>query len=335
MSKFYLLLLTIIPTQALTKWSIDKEGRAHIKIEGKTKHGFKFHGREILPQDLPYMFSMYTNSTIMRYFGNGQPRQYEAIQKQMESWLNRWKNGNIASGIILFDEKNNRIGFIVLGNGDSPGCSELAYALMDERSITSERVAAENLGTKIPNVPESDNIWGKGIIGEATKIMMKEWLPNLLPRKNKSTIIPSAQFVFGAPLTRIDSTTSISNLASVKIIIRNGFKPATDKVKKILIIFDSSKILDTTCSTWPSEIKKFEKAVLNLFLNEQLNLETGTRYLVMDGNKAVVTISWHPQYNILKTHWEIPLTGYELPKTALDLSKIDDDTTIIANQVDI
>ncbi len=330
-----LIALLFLTQQACSqvKWSIDQNGAAHIQIRTKTKAGFKFHGREITPEDLPYMFSLFTNPIIMKNFGNGQIRSYEVIEKQMDCWIKRIKSGNISSGIILFDEQNKRIGFIVLGNGDGPGYSELAYALMDERSIISERLAAQNLGKKM-DVPSAENIWGKGIIGCATKLIMKEWLPLLVPNtKNLKTKVPAAQFVFGTPLTRIDSTTSITNLASFKILLKNGFKPALDKVQKIIIIFDSAKILNLYDPNWKNEMISFENKITAILLDTSLNLETGTRYLVMDGNIPVVTISWHPQFNILKTHWEYTLPNYELPKTALDLSKICDDTEIIANKV--
>lgn len=96
--------------------------------------------RSILPQDLPAYCALFSNPVVMAKFGDGQVKTAEATTKRFEtSWRKRWLNSDPFSAMAVTLITPNAdplnypiIGHVVMGYGDNPGQSELAFALLPE-----------------------------------------------------------------------------------------------------------------------------------------------------------------------------------------------------------
>ncbi len=294
MKTYTILLLAIICTQktyAPCEWRQTDTG-LKASIYGTTESGFDWLGKSITKDDIQFMAALFANPTVMAQFGTGKPRETSASIQRMNDWVKRWENSNPLSAFILFNNKWERIGYVVPGNGDAPGRSEVAYALMNENA--TEKNANE--------------IWGKKIMSSVMQVVMQEWYPKLM-EINGSSELPNATRFLGSRLSVIDATSSVPNISSWKILKKEGFTPAIwNKGKGEMQIIEMPNLNErlNATSALPNETSSICQIVVMQIneLFEQGKIKESERIKIMDGNIHVFTISMHPIFKMVKTHWE-------------------------------
>jgi len=61
-------------------------------------------------------------------FAQGETKPREYVERRIQIWDNRWKKRDPFAGLSVYlRDTEEFLGHIVLGHGDSPGISELAY----------------------------------------------------------------------------------------------------------------------------------------------------------------------------------------------------------------
>lgn len=130
--------------------------------------------RPVKPEDVSfYQNQLWGSQQVMDKFADSQTRLYkdeDSKQKEIinyaqnrivdavDSWCNRWKNGNPWSGMTVIDKKTNSpIGHVVIGGG------ELAYFFIPE-------------------------VWGQHIGSEAVSVLTKAILPSLIISGNTGNL---------------------------------------------------------------------------------------------------------------------------------------------------
>lgn len=194
--KQYLLLLMLLASPIAcfsdeVQWT-QNEYNAALHIQIKTE---RLLIRSIEPSDLGNFCALYANPTVMASFGEGLPRSYEKTTERFNrSWSVRWQTGDPFSAMSVFiDEPETEpkfIGAVVMGHGDVPGQSELAFLFLPE-------------------------VWNQGYGKEAVTAVVKT-LGAMLVEKGYGTE--------GAPLYEVTATCRADNIASVKIMQSLGMR---------------------------------------------------------------------------------------------------------------
>lgn len=151
----------------------------------------RLHMRSIQSTDFDHYISLFEDKNVMEKFGNnGKTLSEEEIEIRINDiWINRWHNKDPYSGLSIFkSDTNDFIGHIVLGHGDEPGESELAYLFHQK-------------------------YWGKGYGSEAVNAVVKEYAQATIKENYK---------LEGKQLKKIVAYTKSDNPASVKILKKAG-----------------------------------------------------------------------------------------------------------------
>jgi RimJ/RimL family protein N-acetyltransferase len=252
----------------------------HVSLKGKTSKGAEWEAREVKKEDIPFYQELFSNKDVMEYFGERQTRSPESTQKRVEeSWIPRFQKGHPHGALTIINPENQKqIGFFIAGGGDEPGASECTFAYMKD-------------------------CWNQGFGLSVCETMFAKWVPEVrriglgqgLDKEADKAIIDAFQCFGKRELQRLDSTSSIANLASVKILDKVGFKPALSAVKDLKPVLDFSK----------KEVQDLESEVLKLFDEEVL--KKGCRYRLIDHEGNMRTFSHHEKYKHIKYHFEYNL----------------------------
>lgn len=148
--------------------------------------------RSIQPQDLSTYCALFADPLAMEKYANGATRTpAETTQRFENSWLVRWQTGDPFSALAVtlvtpgIDPKDYPvIGHVIMGHGDEPGQSELAYALFPE-------------------------FWNQGYGWEAVSAVARTFGAELVQKGCE---------VEGKPFSEIVATTRVDNIASYKIL---------------------------------------------------------------------------------------------------------------------
>ncbi len=128
----------------------------------------------------------------MGKFATGQTKTREEMRTRINDvWVKRWREHDPYTGLAVFrNDTDDFLGHVVLGHGDAPGESELAYLF---------------------NRPH----WGKGYGSEAVTAVVKEYAP---------ATVKEGYLLDGKPLERIVATARLDNPASGRILEKVGMQ---------------------------------------------------------------------------------------------------------------
>lgn len=151
----------------------------------------RLHLESAKPNYQDQYFNVLSSAETMVKFGDGNPWDQTKVNARLTIWTDRWKKNDPFSSLAVFRNDDDQfIGHVVLGHGDEPGQSEMAYAF-------------------------AKPVWGNGYGKEAVSAVVKEYAPELVSRGYE---------VDGKPFTSITATARIDNDASVKILKNAGMK---------------------------------------------------------------------------------------------------------------
>jgi RimJ/RimL family protein N-acetyltransferase len=139
--------------------------------------------------DKQYHATLFGDVDVMKKFGTGDTRNPEQVTERVKGWADRWKKKIPFSSLAVRKQTDdNVIGQVVLGFGDAPGESELAYLFGREH-------------------------WGQGFGTEAVLPVVKQYAPALASKKYE---------IDGQPFSTITATSRVDNPASIKILEKAG-----------------------------------------------------------------------------------------------------------------
>jgi RimJ/RimL family protein N-acetyltransferase len=231
--------------------------------------------------------NIWNNPEIMKYFRDGRVRTPDETSPQFNMWLDRSKKGQPHGGLTIYNKNidnkdiEEKIAYIIAGGGDNPGASEIAGAGLSEY-------------TK------------RGIGSDVLHKIVTEWAPEVrrigLAKNLDSTkyekIIKNFQCFGGQVLERIDSTTSFDNPLSMKILLKNGFKPAQNQVDKESLINFEQKKIDNSSKEFIEELKKLYNPAFGV------PLIPGKRYPLLNHHGNIQIFSYKEDWNCFKCHYE-------------------------------
>lgn len=167
---------------------------AGLHVEILTEHLY-IRSVEATEEEYDNYAELFGDRLVMEKYGAGNTRTPEEIRQRIdESWVKRWRKHDPFSGLAVFERLacgNLRfIGHIILGHGDLPGESELAFLFMPFA-------------------------WNHGYGKEAAKAVAWDYAAALIHRGYE---------VEGEPLRRITATTRSDNVYSEKILLDLGMQ---------------------------------------------------------------------------------------------------------------
>lgn len=140
--------------------------------------------------DRQYHATLFGEADVMKKFGTGNTRNLEQVVERVKGWVDRWKNKIPFSSLaVRQQDDDNVIGQVVLGMGNNPGESELAYLFGKEH-------------------------WGKGFGSEAVGSVVNQYAPELAKKYE----------IQGQLFSTITATSRVDNVASIKILEKAGMK---------------------------------------------------------------------------------------------------------------
>lgn len=80
-----------------------------------------------------YHQHLFGDQNVMRKFATGETRDRDYVDRRINTWVERWKSGDPFGGFAIRSKSGEFIGHVVLGHGDHPGHSEIAYLIRSDR----------------------------------------------------------------------------------------------------------------------------------------------------------------------------------------------------------
>ncbi|QDQ28390.1 GNAT family N-acetyltransferase [Chitinimonas arctica] len=150
---------------------------------------------ESLPEPLvPDYCRLFGNPAAMEKYRDGQPWAVERTGARLDIWQTRWREHDPFSSLAVRKRGDNQfIGQVVLGHGERPGQSELAYVF-------------------------EPSAWGQHYGTEAVTAVVNDYAPELATRECFRYKLE------GAPFESIVATSRLDNWASVKILTGLGMR---------------------------------------------------------------------------------------------------------------
>jgi len=143
--------------------------------------------------------ALFGDQDVMGKFATGQTKSREEIETRIKDvWVKRWHQNDPYAGLAAFKKDTDEfLGHVVIGHGDAPGQSELAYLF-------------------------KKNHWGQGFGKEAVTAVVNEYAP---------ATVMEGYTLEGKTLERITATTRPDNLGSVKILEKLGMHMTAEEIK--------------------------------------------------------------------------------------------------------
>lgn len=195
--KFFLFLVCFLIQQSETvyagiefDWN-DPENKKGLSVTISTD---RLILKSVVEEDIPHLVKLFSDPKIMKCFASGKPREEQmTFERVKQVWIPRWQDNDPRSAFTVFlkNDPGTMIGSVILGTGEGPGRSELAYLFFD-------------------------NFWGKGFGSEAVSALVNDYALTLIEYK-----YDFARGFKDCPpmvLARIDATASPDNIASCKIL---------------------------------------------------------------------------------------------------------------------
>jgi RimJ/RimL family protein N-acetyltransferase len=148
----------------------------------------RLHLRSVQPREEDYSAyaGLFGDAEVMKLYATGETKSRQEIQKRIDDvWVKRWHERDPYSGLAVCErDTNDFVGHVILGHGDQPGQSEMAY-------LSAQRH------------------WHKGYGTEAIAAVLYDY---------SSTLIHKQYTLEGKPLETICATSHVQNRWSVKIL---------------------------------------------------------------------------------------------------------------------
>jgi ribosomal-protein-alanine N-acetyltransferase len=143
--------------------------------------------------------ALFGDQDVMSKFATGQTKTREEMETRIKDvWVKRWYQNDPYTGLAAFKKDTDEfLGHVVIGHGDAPGQSELAYLFMK-------------------------NHWGKGFGTEAVTAVVKEYAP---------ATVMEGYTLEGKTLEKITATARPDNPGSVKILEKLGMHKIGEEEK--------------------------------------------------------------------------------------------------------
>lgn len=261
----------------------DPNGNVTVSLSGDT-----WCAREVRDGDIPSYQALFGDPVVMANYGNGKVRTPEYVEGTLTNmWLPRFANGHPHGSLSVFNTTDPSVdpqfmGFIVAGGGDGPGVSEVAYAYHTD-------------------------FWGQGYGTALLKSVVETWAPEVrrvglgvgLDPQTDQAIIDKFKCFGGEVLYRMDATASPSNPGSWKVLTKVGFTNASTGVASIdeyILDMDGSDALVEDCLQPLFDASQSDTPLL-----------PNTRYLMVDGDGNLQTVSYKNRWECFKYHFELQL----------------------------
>lgn len=207
------LFLSQKPTVSVTESPTQK---VHIIIETE-----RLRLDPVSTEDQSDYISLYGDSMVMEKFATGKSKEEKYVKDTIARWSKQWSEGDPFSGFCVREKNTNAfIGHIILGHGENPGQSELAFLFRKE-------------------------YWSQGYGKEAVAAVLENLAPELMHR---------GFLLKGNPLEEIVATSRTDNIAANKILKQFMGEVAAQNEKfgcmRNLYSLKTKDIAITTDSTW-------------------------------------------------------------------------------------
>lgn len=173
---------------------------------------------------------LFSRPTVMEKFASGEVRDKAYVDGRIDTWVKRWESGDPFGGFAIRLKSGEFVGHVVLGHGDEPGRSEIAYLIRED-------------------------MWHKGFGSEAARGIVQGLAP-LLRAYGFS--------VEGKEFTLIDATARPDNPGSGKILANMGMNivSTSEKFNAFREHFQGEVALPDSSKGW--EIFVFEDRTITL-----------------------------------------------------------------------
>ncbi len=168
-------------------FDLTPEKHLHVTIETEHLRLTSVESRQECYDDYATLFG---SPVVLEKYADGKLKTREEIQKRIDNiWVRRWReNDPYAAFAVHHKETNAFMGHAVLGHGDRPGQSELAYLFHPQ-------------------------FWNKGYGTEAVMALVQEYAP---------LTVEKGYTLEGKPLETIEATTREDNEPSWRILEKAG-----------------------------------------------------------------------------------------------------------------
>lgn len=144
-----------------------------------------------------YHRHLFGDPRVMEKFATGEVRDRAFVDGRINTWVERWKSGDPFGGFVIRLKSGEFVGHVVLGHGDEPGRSEIAYLIRADK-------------------------WGQGYGSEAVRGVVQGLAPLLRAYGFR---------VEGGEFQLIDATARPDNPGSCKILSNMGMKVVSTSEK--------------------------------------------------------------------------------------------------------
>jgi RimJ/RimL family protein N-acetyltransferase len=141
--------------------------------------------KSISREEVKYFETLFGDPIVMKMYGTGDVKTVEYAQKRVNTLSARWENGDPFSCFSVWHKESKQfMGAVILGHGDNPGESEMAFLFHEE-------------------------FWNQGYGRESISAIFEQFVPSIAGRDLE-----------GAPFHLITASARIDNLASNAILKR-------------------------------------------------------------------------------------------------------------------
>jgi len=160
----------------------------------------RLHLESIQEKDKKNCVALFGNKNIMAKYAEREPRSKEKVVDRIDnSWIKRWKENDPFSAMSVFlKDEDDYIGSIVIGHGNEPGKSEMAFLF-------------------------KENVWRQGYGTESAGAMIYGFAPETVNRGYK---------LEGEVLNEIYATTSFDHPGSRRLLEKVGMERKDFSVEK-------------------------------------------------------------------------------------------------------
>lgn len=184
-----------MPAPAMAQILIEQRANGSIDIQIETE---KLRITPVTTEDAnEYHQFLFGDRTVMEKYASGENRDRKYVDERIDAWVKRWQSGDPFGGFAVRLQSGEFVGHVVLGHGDDPGHSEIAYLIRKD-------------------------LWGQDLGTEAARGVV-EGLAPLLRVYGFS--------VEGKSFSFIDATARPDNPASGRILVKLGMKVVSTSEK--------------------------------------------------------------------------------------------------------
>lgn len=157
----------------------------------------RLHIRSVTPDDLDSYVKLYGDPDVMKSFADGKTKTKAEVEPRLALWCSRWKEGDPFSALAVETrDKAEFIGHIILGHGENPGESEMAYLFVKDA-------------------------WGRKFGTEAVQAVTTDYVDAIRSRE----FLLNRFHLDRKPLTTLCATARVDNVASNRILEGIGMWP--------------------------------------------------------------------------------------------------------------